>query len=158
MVRGGVQLRKNCRVFQWRMDFNSRGAWGSSTCEKKINFERRLFQFPWCVGEFNSDLTTLRTRYLHFNSRGAWGSSTIFTGYNAAHEFISIPVVRGGVQHYSICNLQVYHYISIPVVRGGVQRCIMVTLMVVFQFQFPWCVGEFNGKHLYYLIYLASRV
>lgn len=27
-----------------------------------------------------------------------------------------------------------------------------------YTFQFPWCVGEFNGKHLYYLIYLASRV
>lgn len=30
--------------------------------------------------------------------------------------------------------------------------------MATKKFQFPWCVGEFNGKHLYYLIYLASRV
>ena len=57
-----------------------------------------IFQFPWCVGEFNE------RDYAY-----------------VVNAHISIPVVRGGVQQDSGWQRQSYLPISIPVVRGGVQ-------------------------------------
>ena len=99
VVRGGVQRR-----WLWAVcclwNFNSRGAWGSSTGR----------------GEFFNG-----SKY-YFNSRGAWGSSTDPEDPLWSRPEISIPVVRGGVQLNNDDKFQAYREISIPVVRGGVQR------------------------------------
>ena len=80
---------------------------------------------------------------LNFNSRGAWGSSTYTWTHDEFASWISIPVVRGGVQHCGDCA--VYgNAISIPVVRGGVQLDTIQWVACSSIFQFPWCVGEFN--------------
>ena len=39
-----------------------------------------------------------KTKILDFNSRGAWGSSTYTWTHDEFASWISIPVVRGGVQ------------------------------------------------------------
>ena len=126
------------------MNFNSRGAWGSSTIEivpqgnvieisipvvrggvqrllsKKLSVIAK-FQFPWCVGEFNLSSKSKALLPLYFNSRGAWGSSTSSMAVCMSSQLISIPVVRGGVQPNRVS-----------------------TTIEFDKFQFPWCVGEFN--------------
>ena len=99
VVRGGVQPPHAGRDPGWH-NFNSRGAWGSSTVVAPVSslilvisipvvrggvqpvHLRRpsspypRFQFPWCVGEFNISKEKGFLMRNHFNSRGAWGSST----------------------------------------------------------------------------------
>ena len=106
-----------------QLNFNSRGAWGSSTRTQWSTATLQSFQFPWCVGKFNMFPKSLRQwEDLNFNSRGAWGSSTSLCKAFGMIIFISIPVVRGGVQPEDIELQTQTLIISIPVVRGGVQR------------------------------------
>jgi len=103
-----------------------------------------IFQFPYCVGKFNSILPLRGTNLTNFNSRTAWGSSTDYNLYKELNNFISIPVLRGEVQPNSYKSSKRPNVISIPVLRGEVQLVVDVKCQNM-KFQFPYCVGKFNS-------------
>ena len=83
------------------IDFNSRTAWGSSTCQAIFSSSERSFNSRTAWGSSTQFYTVGKLDKKAFNSRTAWGSST--------HGFIkfitllihSIPVLRGEVQQQS---------------------------------------------------------
>jgi len=91
-----INIREPKRLFFSAIPVVRGGVQQETTIDKEYAVK---FQFPWCVGEFNEDTVE-------------YGNTTI----------ISIPVVRGEVQHVSE----------------------IFKTMRRFEFQFPWCVGEFN--------------
>ena len=121
MVRGGVQL-----------------------AYMQIDYYLSLIQFPWCVGEFNvaENIFTYDEEISIPVVRGGVQLKSFDT--RGLAQVISIPVVRGGVQQELFGAGTKSQYISIPVVRGGVQQMLEEKFLEVQEFQFPWCVGEFN--------------
>ena len=127
------------------MNFNSRGAWGSSTQQQSMKPDPLKISIPVVRGGVQHPNVNIRYYDMDFNSRGAWGSSTGTLPEEFKDQVISIPVVRGGVQlDRRTPSQRVRHDfnsrgawgsstnsgwqrranlpISIPVVRGGVQR------------------------------------
>ena len=80
------------------------------------------FQFPYCVGKFNLIDNISVINLFNFNSRTAWGSSTRRTTHKIGQHIISIPVLRGEVQHQIDIAAISRGMISIPVLRGEVQQ------------------------------------
>ncbi len=126
VLRGEVQRISLRGLPVFKTNFNSRTAWGSSTSD--------------CICRLQTG------RY--FNSRTAWGSSTSGWSYSQVYSDISIPVLRGEVQHVDRDALVYMIEFQFPYCVGKFNGNSRVCGQTRLTFQFPYCVGKFNIAQL----------
>src|SRR5690554_2737242 len=125
------------------MNFNSRTAWGSSTSGlaaegglnhisipvlrgevQRIDYTKlrdwaAVFQFPYCVGNFNLMMDGRSPTVTYFNFRTAWGSSTLRNSYYTRRKpRFQFPYCVGKFNITDALRCGMPFVISIPVLRG----------------------------------------